>query len=102
MELKYTVHLDDYHSNITAFGVRSYAFAQDQVEGERANGYDVTNVTLDGKPIFCARVIPASGQVCGNRISEPTGAHPNTGECITCEHFRAYQKASAEGRYQGD
>lgn len=48
-ELKFTVHLDDYHSNITAWwptieGARSH------VQSEIDNGYEVSRITLDGEP----------------------------------------------------
>ena len=97
MELKYTVHLDDYHSNITAFGVRSTRIALGQVQGEIANGYDVTNITLDGQPFdvvraFCPRLL-ADGEPCPNRIDRD-------GVCIVHDHQARYE--ADEYSYKGD
>jgi hypothetical protein len=99
--LEYKVHQDDYHGDIQVHGVRSMRFAVQQVQGEIENGYDVTNVQLDGEPLdltpFCTRVLH-TGAPCPNRADK----RYHRDICITHQHQDAYNEASAAGRYQGD
>lgn len=102
MELRFRVHLDDYHSTITARWNTldaCVAHVREEIEG----GYDVNDITVDGKPLFCRFTLQV-----GERAGEPCGHvadfHPGApaGLCITHAHFEQYQRDSANGRYQGD
>jgi hypothetical protein len=102
MELKFTVHLDDYHSNITAHWKTIEACVA-HVNEERDGGYDVDRITVDGKPLFCTfrlQVGERRGQACGHTADFHPGSP--SGRCITHAHFDEYQRHSAAGRYQGD
>lgn len=96
MELRFTVHLDDYHSNITAhWKTREACLAH--VSEEIEGGYDVDRITVDGKPLLCRLCREAGDLVLAD-------VHPGAPSelCITHAHFEKYQRDSRAGRYQGD
>ena len=106
MHLKYKVHQDDYHSTIDAYGVQSVRGALDHISGEHANGYDVTNVTLDGAPLdltpFCPRRLH-TGESCPNRVALKSPSRPSAGHlatCITHDHEDRYNADTFA--YKGD
>lgn len=100
MELRYTVHLDDYHSNIIAPGFRTKTGAAMQVLGEINNGYDVDRITLDGAPF---KVTQCSGTMAdGEPCDAPAASWDGKDLCYTHIDQADYNRHSRAGRYQGD
>lgn len=92
MKLRFTVHLDDYHSNITAHW-QTLAACVAHVNEERDGGYDVDRITVDGHALFCSRTL--RGAPCPNPV-ESIGADI----CITHRHEDAYNDDFRS--YKGD
>jgi len=105
MQLRFRVHLDDYHSTITARWqtVRAaVAHVREEIDG----GYDVGEVTLDGQPLdvtpFCPRTLHTD-EPCPNRVALRSPSRPQDGwlpTCITHDHEDRYNADSYA--YKGD
>lgn len=119
MELSFKVHLDDYHSTITAHW-RTERACVAHVDTEIKGGYDVSNITLDGHPFDieaarvriacydapvverCPRVLH-TGEPCPNAKALRSPSRPQDGylaTCITHDHEDRYNADTYA--YKGD